>query len=279
MKRSESILELAKALAEFQAKSHRINPQHFADAGKAKYDYAELADIVDEIRSLLTETGLVVVQSPRFEDGVVYVETTIIHKKSEEWSSGEVGIPVSPNADARAHGSAITYARRYGLCSMLGVVVAKDDDDGDRASKGRDPDGAMNAWTRSQRAIARAAEELAACKSVEACLAWAEENKDGISSLDPDTISKIRSMLANRRDELRPAPVKDATAAAAAPKSVPTHKAASLPTPVKAPAPLPTAAHVQKPTVVPPPAKPAKVEVKEPEITPPQDSGDWPWEG
>lgn len=59
------------------------------------------------------------------------VVSTIIMHTSGEWISGELAMnPVK--ADPQGIGSAVTYARRYGLSAFVGI--APEDDDGNAAS-------------------------------------------------------------------------------------------------------------------------------------------------
>ena len=63
-------------------------------------------------------------------------ETMLIHK-SGEWISGY--LPIKPKVDdPQGMGSAITYARRYALSAMLGIV-ADDDDDAEIAQARKEP--------------------------------------------------------------------------------------------------------------------------------------------
>lgn len=129
MQKSESIAALAAALAKAQGEiqgAHKgaVNT-HF------KSSYADLASIWDACRAALTKHGLAVMQFARSGDGVVEVETCLAHG-SGEWVSETLAVPVSKN-DAHGVGSALTYARRYGLASLVGV--APDDDDGNAAVK------------------------------------------------------------------------------------------------------------------------------------------------
>jgi len=130
MNRSESIKELAVALAKAQpeiksAKKDSENPFF-------KSKYADLASVVDVIRGPLSKYGLSYVQlmQPSEKDQVC-VETILLHT-SGEWISGVLTLPVT-KADAQGHGSAITYARRYGLSAIAGVT--SEDDDGNASVK------------------------------------------------------------------------------------------------------------------------------------------------
>lgn len=126
---SPELGELAKALAAVQseigfARKTAVNP-HF------KNTYANLADIWDACRAALTKNGLSVVQVPDTDGERVVLTTTLLHT-SGQWIRGVY--PVRPvKNDPQSYGSALTYARRYGLAAMVGVV-ADDDDDGQRAS-------------------------------------------------------------------------------------------------------------------------------------------------
>ena len=99
------------------------------------------------IQPMLTANGLAVIQMMTSQNGNPALKTIIAHESGE---SIEDVTPVflgrSPvkdntgkvtgyqeNIDPQAHGSAITYARRYALCSALGIV-ADEDDDGNAAT-------------------------------------------------------------------------------------------------------------------------------------------------
>ena len=128
-KRSDSIAALATALAKAQgqmatAKKDAANPFF-------KSKYADLSSVWEAIRKPLADNGLSVIQFPRSSEHGVEVETMLCHE-SGEWVSESLTLPVA-KADAQGIGSAITYARRYGLQAIAGC--AADDDDGNAAAK------------------------------------------------------------------------------------------------------------------------------------------------
>lgn len=128
---SESVETLARALAKAQgevenANKNAINP-HF------KNHYADLAEIINTVRPVLNKHGLSVVQIPGFGDGVVTVDTMLLHE-SGEWLRGTSGSPAQKQ-DPQGVGSAITYLRRYSLAALCGI--AQEDDDGQAASQPR----------------------------------------------------------------------------------------------------------------------------------------------
>jgi hypothetical protein len=98
-----------------------------------KTKYADLASVREAIRLPMARNGLAVVQvfaTPK-EPGAIALETRVMHVSGESISS-VLEMPVAQRTP-QGVGSTITYARRYGLCALLGVV-ADDDDDGNAAS-------------------------------------------------------------------------------------------------------------------------------------------------
>lgn len=129
MNKSETIAQLAEAMAVAQgemenATKNATNP-HF------KSNYADLAEVLNTVRPVLSRNGISVTQFPSFGEGLVHVETVIAHK-SGEWMSEKCSAPAQRN-DAQGIGSAISYLRRYSLAAIVGV--AQEDDDGNDASK------------------------------------------------------------------------------------------------------------------------------------------------
>lgn len=135
MNQSEAIDQLATALAKVQAAlvpalKDAENPA-FKQGGKASR-YADLASVWDACRKPLTDNGLAVIQSPGLCGGNQVEMTTVITHSSGQWISGTLSIPLA-KVDAHGYGSATTYARRYALAAMVGVIA--DDDDGNAASR------------------------------------------------------------------------------------------------------------------------------------------------
>jgi len=130
MKQSESIAKLAIALAKFQANCPTIEKKKDNPFFKSKY--AGLDDIINSIRKPLSEAGLSFVQLPS-ENAL----TTVLMHESGEYIQGTIPVTAKKENDPQAYGSAITYARRYSLASVLGLAVGDDDDDGNAANKPR----------------------------------------------------------------------------------------------------------------------------------------------
>lgn len=122
---------IAAALATAQAEMGKAlkdskNP-HF------KSSYADLGSVMGACMAALNSNGIAVVQPIREgEMSSRYVVTQFLHTSGEVLEC-PVPLILSKN-DMQGLGSAITYARRYGLMSLAGV--APEDDDGNGAVNG-----------------------------------------------------------------------------------------------------------------------------------------------
>jgi hypothetical protein len=96
-----------------------------------KSQYADLATCVDAVIASLNENNLALIQvSHECADGVL-IETKFLHESGEEITGGKLHVPATKQ-DAQGYGSALTYARRYGLMAACGI--APEDDDGNAAT-------------------------------------------------------------------------------------------------------------------------------------------------
>ena len=121
---------LVSALAEIGgATKDKINP-----AFKSKY--ADLGSVIDAIKPVLAAHGLAFTQHPEPSEDGVMVETFVRHSGGDFLSLGKLYVPANKR-DAQGFGSALTYARRYGLMTAFGVPA--EDDDGNAAAKSARP--------------------------------------------------------------------------------------------------------------------------------------------
>jgi len=133
MDASEQINELAGALS--KAQGQIVPAKYDAQNPHLKSRYTTLASVWDAIRKPLSDNGLAVVQIVTTEPDGMYLLTRLMH------SSGQFVQATYPIAAgdsrgvsaAQAVGSALTYARRYSLTALVGVV-SDDDDDGNSAA-------------------------------------------------------------------------------------------------------------------------------------------------
>ena len=137
LRTSESIAALAAALAKAQAAFVPVRKDKTAEiqtktGGRFSYQFVDLATIVAAIRGPLSANELAYTQAVSVRNHRVCVETTLMHA-SGEWLSAELELPIADAADARAIGSSITYGRRFGLTSLVGIAPGDEDDDGEAA--------------------------------------------------------------------------------------------------------------------------------------------------
>lgn len=117
---------------------------------------------MDACLPALNAAGIALIQPTGEDESGRFVETILIHGESGEQLSCRVPLIVQKN-DMQGFGSAVTYARRYGLMAMAGI--APEDDDGNAASKA--PPQQRQPEPRSQEAISRAADYLAEADTID----------------------------------------------------------------------------------------------------------------
>lgn len=122
------MLELYAALAAVQKEVRNApkdckNP-HFGSR------YASLGSVIDTVKPTLEKHGLIFVQS---------ILGTALQTKLLHVATGQELVDSTPlllsKQDPQALGSAITYARRYGLSTICGIVSEDDDDGNAQADK------------------------------------------------------------------------------------------------------------------------------------------------
>jgi len=119
--------------------------------------YADLDAVTKQVRPIYGKHGLMFAQAPWFIDGTDVLVTTLAHN-SGQWIRSVMRLEPVPNKEGnitpQAHGSALTYARRYALSGMANIAQTDEDDDGNAASTpplvehadhygGADEDGAL----------------------------------------------------------------------------------------------------------------------------------------
>jgi hypothetical protein len=126
MNQSEQINELMAALAKAQGQMRAAikdstNP-HF------KSRYADLASVWDACREPLSNNGLAVTQTVQCDGDKQFLVTMLGHA-SGQWIKSLICLPIQKPGPQEL-GSCLSYCRRYGLASMVGVF--QDDDDGEK---------------------------------------------------------------------------------------------------------------------------------------------------
>lgn len=178
---AELFAALSLAQAEIEnADKNAANP-HF------KNRYADLAEVLNTIRPVLSKHGLSVSQFPHYDGNLVSVTTILAHKSGGHVSG--IASCVASKPDAQGIGSATTYLRRYALAAVAGI--AQEDDDGRQAS--------MKVSDADQ---AKAADFEFAMKEA-ATLESLNEIAGGIASMPESLKAGLRALYSKRKKELQ----------------------------------------------------------------------------
>lgn len=125
---SPSILKIAPAL--LKAQGEMTGAVKDAKNPFFKSSYADLNAVREACTPALHENEILVLQPMIQKDGKSFVRTLLLHSSGEYFGSDTEVVCAKQN-DPQAQGSAITYARRYGLQSLVSLGSA--DDDGESA--------------------------------------------------------------------------------------------------------------------------------------------------
>lgn len=113
-----------------KAQSEMGNAKKSATNPFFKSKYSDLNSVREAVMPVLNENGIIVLQPMVTVDGVEYVKTVLLHESGEMIESF-TKILCKVQNDPQAYGSGVTYARRYGLQSL--VCIGAEDDDAQKA--------------------------------------------------------------------------------------------------------------------------------------------------
>ena len=120
--------DLVAALAELRTLGQDGANPHF------KSRYLTLQTLIEGVRPILARHNLALLQPVTADANSVTVTTVILHASGAKFDSALTLTATGP-ATPQALGSLISYARRYGAGSLLGIVSDPDaDDDANAAS-------------------------------------------------------------------------------------------------------------------------------------------------
>lgn len=132
MQHSENINELAAALSKAQSEVQAARMDSKNPFFKSKY--ADLTSIWDAARPALGKYNLCVMQCMEIVGEKTILVTTLAHASGQWMKSCLLLSPGKPGMQEM--GSAITYARRYALAALIGIVCDSEDDDGEKSMNG-----------------------------------------------------------------------------------------------------------------------------------------------
>jgi hypothetical protein len=125
----ELFAALAQAQGEIENAAKSSNNPHF------KSKYADLAEVLNTVRPVLSKHGLCLLQGTSFDGSLVSVTTVLAHASGGCVSSTASCVPAK--SDGQGVGAATTYLRRYSAAGICGV--AQEDDDGNSAAHSAPP--------------------------------------------------------------------------------------------------------------------------------------------
>jgi len=128
---SESVEALASALAKAQAEL--VNPEKSLTAtiraaapgeGERTFRYAPLSSGLDIVRKTLGRHEIATVQTTAIDQasGIVNLTTVLAHASGEWIASDWPVCPIAEMASPQRMGAALTYARRYALFTLVGMI-------------------------------------------------------------------------------------------------------------------------------------------------------------
>ncbi len=127
---SADITQLAKAMLAVQKQLSPVTKDATNPFTRSRY--ATLNAVVDTCKKALLDNGIWMTQiTVPSEAGTIALLTKLTHAETGQYQASLTVLPLQ-KPDCQGAGSAITYARRYALTAMLGMVT-EDDDDGEGA--------------------------------------------------------------------------------------------------------------------------------------------------
>jgi hypothetical protein len=132
---SETIGTIAAALAKAQAQL--VNPEKSlvgtirsdqAGASERSFRYAPLSSGLDIVRKTLSQHEIATVQTTSIDDtaGIVRLSTVLAHASGEWIASDWPVCAITETAAPHRMGTALTYARRYALFTLVGIAGEDD---------------------------------------------------------------------------------------------------------------------------------------------------------
>lgn len=98
-----------------------------------KNTYASLTQILSEVKPILSECGLILLQPIKDGNVCTLIVDSDLPASKQLGNAYDAMIPLPAGLNPQQLGSAITYFRRYTLASLLALEI--DDDDAQEASK------------------------------------------------------------------------------------------------------------------------------------------------
>ena len=191
--------ELTKALIQFQKDVDKIEKNARANYGK----FADLANVLSTVTPALNKNGLALTQT-FLDDALI---TTLHHESGETIHSSCKLVVCDGRNNTQEWGKAVTYQRRFSICSILGIVADMDTDDvpdlppsnNAPAEKKASSKPATSAAFNAGAKVIKAAKDLAALQTLSKRVAERNEKKD----FKPGEYEQLVELLKNRQAQIK----------------------------------------------------------------------------
>jgi hypothetical protein len=197
MKTSESIVEVAKALAAFQSEVKQ--PEKDGNNPHFKSKYVTLDGTVKAIHDCAPKFGLSYTQMPVSNENGVGVITVIFHSSGQFIEFEPFILPLDKKT-AQGTGSSLTYARRYALSAAFGIVSDVDDDGNEATANAPD---AKPVSSKQVGLIKMQTKKIASARSVDDVEVYAKLGFEDVTKLTSQQASKAIETLNKWVDQLQ----------------------------------------------------------------------------
>jgi hypothetical protein len=211
---SPNVGALAAALAKAQAEI--ANPEKsltaiivspFPREGVRTFRYAPLSSGLDLVRKCLGQHEIATVQATSIDgdSGLIRLTTTLVHASGEWVSSDWPVCPVAETAAPHRLGTALTYARRYALFTLVGIAGEDDLDAPDLPTAGLSPE-AQNGLQRAEQGAGGSnspSQVQASGRPLQTSERWARAERVRPPTLPPDASEKLCRQLISELEQLQ----------------------------------------------------------------------------
>jgi hypothetical protein len=208
---SDRIGALAAALA--KAQSEIANPEKsltativspFPREGSRTFRYAPLSSGLDLVRKCLGQHEIAMVQTTAIdrENGLIRLTTTLVHASGEWVSSDWPVCPVGETAAPHRLGTALTYARRYALFTLVGIAGEDDLDAPDLPAAALSPEAQKNPIRSEKGGLDQPAVELEPDRPAQTSEKRLRPQKVKSPGLPPDASANLRNQLIAELEQL-----------------------------------------------------------------------------
>ena len=203
---SEMPAEIAKAFVAFQANIKDLN----LDKQGQRSSYASVGSMMTHVRDAAKEQGLAISMPMAWSEGAgFFIKPVIAHSSGESWSPDHLAWPiiVDDMTNCQKIGSAVSYARRYLLQSILGLASGIEEDDFDTDDDGLANGGLLDPpkqdqWTAwADQAITN----INTIESADILVQWDKaesDNQDQCHLIAPEQLERVQQAYLARREQL-----------------------------------------------------------------------------